>query len=324
MEQLLPIIDLHCDLLCYLEKDDSRTPHDPQVRCSLPQLKQGNVKVQVMAVFADTGKESSVSGERQINILKSITTDIRLLLAIENASGLLDEEEPLERCFSRIDKLQETGYSPLYIGMTWNPENRFGGGASVAAGLKSDGRELLHYMSGRHIAIDLSHASDALAYDILNEIDRHSLDVPVMASHSNARAVFDVPRNLPDDLIKEVIAREGVVGINYVSRLLGEGREPLMARHVDHMLSLGAMNSLAIGSDFFYCNDWAAALKMNPDETFYLGYDTAACHQAALQMYRSALGLDAEQMKKIAYGNALRFIGERAEWTIEHNMSEKF
>ena len=75
MKQLIPIIDLHCDLLCYLERDPSRTPFDAQVRCSIPQLQQGNVKLQVMAAFADTGKSSSIVGKRQIKICEFLSAN---------------------------------------------------------------------------------------------------------------------------------------------------------------------------------------------------------------------------------------------------------
>ncbi len=319
MEKFLTIIDLHCDLLCYLQKDHARTPFDPQVRCSLPQLQEGNVKTQVMAVFADTGKSSSIIGAEQIDIFLKLQNEnsffqygIDALLAIENASSLLDEEEPLTSCFNRLDNLKKEEISPLYIGMTWNPENRFGGGAATSIGLKPDGKTLLHYLDGKGIAIDFSHASDPLATEILNEIDRSGFNIPVIASHSNARAVYDIPRNLPDFLIKEIVRRKGLIGINYVTRLLGEGKNPLMAAHIAHMLSLGAEHTLAIGSDFFYSDDWAATLNIKPEETFYSEYPTAATHQKVLKMVQSTLNLSKEQLERFACGNVEQFL-ERNE-----------
>lgn len=307
---MINLVDLHCDLLCYLEKCPSRTPFDPEVRCSLPQLSEGGVKVQVMAVFCETAKGSSVKGKRQMALFKELPlkgSGVQALLAIENGSSLVDEEEPLGEAFSQINTLIEEGIAPCYIGMTWNQENRFGGGAETSIGLKADGRSLLEFLNEKSIAIDISHASDRLAEEILDEIDRRGWRIPLLASHSNARAVYPVPRNLPDPLIKEVIARGGLIGINYVTRIAGEGREPQMARHIAHILSLGGENALAIGSDFFYSDDFAEALKIKKEETFYPDIQHAAHHQRALQHYRES-GLSEETLHAIAYKNALRFM----------------
>ncbi len=69
-------------------------------------------------------------------------------------------------------------------------------------------------MNEIRIAVDLSHTSDRLADEILNEIDRKGYTMGVIASHSNARKVCHHPRNLPDHLIKEIVARKGIIGIN--------------------------------------------------------------------------------------------------------------
>lgn len=77
---------------------------------------------------------------------------------------------------------------------------------------------------------------------------------PFTATHSNARAVAAHKRNLTDDMIREMVRRECLIGLNYFVAFLREDRnvESLddLYRHVDHFLSLGAEKCLALGSDF--------------------------------------------------------------------------
>lgn len=108
-----PIYDLHCDLLLYLSSDDKRTAHNRDVRCSIPQLREGNVVFQTMAVFAPTGENSVKKGMKQLEIFKRLSESypdftthgnptqidgkINAMFAIEGASGICDEEETIRR-----------------------------------------------------------------------------------------------------------------------------------------------------------------------------------------------------------------------------------
>ena len=78
----------------------------------------------------------------------------------------------MQEAFVRLDTLIREIGPILYISLTHHGENRFGGGNKADAGLKDDGEALLDYIDGKHIAIDLSHTSDALAHGIVNHIDR--------------------------------------------------------------------------------------------------------------------------------------------------------
>ena len=77
---------------------------------------------------------------------------------------------------------------------------------------------------------------------------------PFTATHSNARSVAAHKRNLTDDMIREMVRRECLIGLNYFVAFLRDDRnvESLddLYRHVDRFLSLGAEKCLALGSDF--------------------------------------------------------------------------
>lgn len=301
-----PIADLHCDLLCYLAFEKTRSPYDLAVRCSIPQLLAGPVNFQLLPIFTPTEEGSVASGLAQLKVYHTqlkqhavFGSTIRVQWAIENASALVSEEESLQEGLQRLG-IAFSSERPVYVSLTWNGENRFGGGAATPnVGLKGDGKELLRFLSGQGIAVDFSHASDPLAYDILEQIDKEKLSIPVIASHSNFRAVCDVPRNLPDPLAKEIFRRGGVIGLNFVRMFVGPENPTFFARQLAHGLQLGGENQLCLGADFFYGLDVPASSRQVPEVYWFSDYDNASCYGKVIQIWKKELGLSDETIKRI-------------------------
>ncbi len=280
MIQLMRIADFHCDLLWYLSNDSSRTVLDAESQSSVPFLKQGGVAIQTFPIYTATGANSVRQGEKQFEIFNRLShmdpdffgPRLRYKLAIENASSFCSEEEPLEHGLRRLESWH-TRYPIKYISLTWNEENRFGGGAATNIGLKEDGKMLLKWMSGKKIAVDLSHASDALGKDIIREIE--TVEITPVASHSNFRSVCSHPRNLPDRLAKAIAKSGGLIGLNMVRHFLGsKGPEDVIA-HIKHAQKLGIENHLCLGADFFGEID---AEKAHMKPYFFEGFSTSACY----------------------------------------------
>lgn len=269
-----PVIDLHCDLLAHMLNMPNPDPFKREgIGCSFPALAEGNVKLQVMAIFTATKKGSAALAVRQSEIfasllakysdhctlvhdastLSQITTSPKLgmIAAIENASGFCEEEESLDIGLERLEQIITNTTRILYIGFTHHAENRFGGGNNSEAGLKEDGETLLQYLNGKNIAVDLSHASDALAQDILDYLSKHNLEVPIMASHSNYRKVFNHVRNLPDDIAKEIIQRRGIIGVNFLRAFVNNEDPNALYQHIKYGIGLGGFNSICFGADYF-------------------------------------------------------------------------
>lgn len=312
-------IDLHCDLLCYLLEEGS-TINDRELGCSLPFLKQGNVKLQVMAIYSGTGGNSSVNGIKQSQIFSELIKSenfflfegenyknaenidkIGVIASIENASGFCSEDDTLESGFKNLETIIENAKKILYLGITHHTENRFGGGNNSEAGLKDDGKVLIDYIADRKIAIDLAHTSDQLAYGILNYIDQKNYRIPILASHSNYRSIQK--RNLPDELAQEVIKRKGLIGLNLIKDWLDDESPERLYEHIQHGLDLGGKDTIAYGLDFFHD-------KAHPDQSrypfFFEGYDNAS----AFNTINSRLEKDfsPELMEKISHANALKFL----------------
>lgn len=321
----LPIYDLHCDLLCYLANEPGRSAYDKAVRCSIPQLKEGGVRFQVMPIFTETGRGSTTKGAAQLNIFNKLSTSypehfclfnsqalegerVQVMLAIENASSFSEEEEPYEHWIERLDSFRNKAGKIVYISLTWNTENRFGGGAHTAVGLKRDGKLLLDYLHGKRIAVDLSHASDPLAFDILNYTEAQNLAIPIMASHSNLRAVTDAPRNLPDEIACEIWCRKGIIGLNFVRYFLGAETPLSFVRQLEHVFKLGGERQLCFGADFFYDNDIPAQYRKSSDDLFFPEFSNAAAYPKVMQLWQKHLQVDEEVLQGIAYKNLSLFL----------------
>ncbi len=313
------VIDLHCDLLDYLAEGMGRTPLDADSNCSLLQLKEGHVGIQVFAIFSETVPGSSKVGERQLTCfeamlkdypesVRSASSDYKLAeeligaLAIENGSAFLEEKEPLDFFFKRVERIRER-FPLAYVGLTWNTENRFGGGCQTRVGLKSDGAEVLDYLANAGIAIDLSHASDQLAYDILDTIHKKGLALTPIASHSNYRAVLDVPRNIPDEFAREIFQFGGIVGLNFFRAFLGKSQQAIV-EHLSHGLSLGGEKGICFGADFLGAIVSSTLLYPKP---FYIEpFSNSSSYPELLEFLGEYFS--EEQVKGMAFDNVQRFL----------------
>ncbi len=301
--------DLHCDLLSYLAAREGRDLYNEESRCALPQLKRGGVSFQALAIFCETKKGSTHSGLKQLAAFQAFCPSfakegIKVALALENASTFAEEGESLEEVFLRFERFQKVA-APLYVSLTWNTENRFGGGNASSIGLKRDGEALLTYLSGQGIAIDLSHTSDALAIDVMEFIDKKALKLKLLASHSNFRKVRDHKRNLPCDIASEIIRRKGLVGINLFRAFVGDKFSTNLIEMIEHGLCLGGENALCFGADFFCDTDFSTALSYTPP-FFHEAFSNASCYpkiQHLLTPY-----FPSEIIEKIFYANVLSFL----------------
>lgn len=189
---------------------------------------------------------------------------IAALLTIEDAGALEGSLENLKTVYEQGVRL---------ITLTWNYINGVGfpnfklnmdGSGNITEkpnftkpntefGLTSFGIELLREMENLGIIVDVSHLSDAGFYDVLKYSKK-----PFVASHSNARAVTNVVRNLTDDMIKKLADKGGVTGINFCSNFVkptpykGEAFTYIddLVKHIKYIKNIGGIDVLALGTDF--------------------------------------------------------------------------
>lgn len=160
--------------------------------------------------------------------------------------------EGMEPVGDRLERLEQYARWGTRVGMlTWNEKNLLatGAGGDPDRGLTALGREALRRMQRLGILPDVSHTSDQTFWDILKQAEG-----PVIASHSNCRALCNVRRNLTDDQLRAIRDTDGVVGVNVYHRFVhAEPRQQtaaMLARHAAHMAEVMGPEHVACGFDF--------------------------------------------------------------------------
>ena len=320
-----PIIDMHCDLLSYLCVVPEANPYaKDDIVCAIPWLIQGGVRTQVMAIYTDVRPESMRLASKQAKIfsglLKNNAVDLAfanedffnnwekqrqvgIIASVENAAGFGNETASWPEIHAQFDSILKQVGRIAYISLTHHTENRFGGGNYTdGIGLKDDGKKLLDYMAGKQIPIDLSHTSDLLAEGILNHIEAENLDVSVIASHSNFRSIWNHRRNLTDEFAKEIIHRDGIIGVNFLRAFLDTDVPERLFEHILHGFEIGAEQNICFGADFFYTKNFGDPSRI----PFYFPLaENAGKYPSILDSL--TIDLKEAQLKDLAFGNAHRF-----------------
>lgn len=211
------------------------------------------------------------------------------ILTVEEGGIINGKMEYLEELYRQGVRL---------ITLTWNHENCIGFPNSrepkvMNQGLKPFGIEVVNRMNELGMVIDVSHLSDGGFWDVIKYSTK-----PVVASHSNARALCNHPRNLTDDMIKALAEKGGVVGVNFYPYFLHESGKATVediANHTWHMYQVGGEDVVAIGTDFDGFDEGKLDIK----------------HMGEMNRVYDAIkkrGFSERQMDKFWNGNILRVL----------------
>lgn len=197
----------------------------------------------------------------------------------------------------------------VFSTIAYDRANRFGGGFTEPAFHLTDaGRTFLDAMAHARMVLDLSHAGHRTANDALDHVSKRGSRLPVIATHTGCHAVYDHPRNLPDDALVRICAMGGIVGIHTMTFGLDpedKSLEPFV-RHVRYAVELLGEDCVAIGSGGVYRTmDPAAQQELfDPPEL-----NTASRMDVIAD--RLSLEFPSRVVDKIIGGNAYRFFLER-------------
>lgn len=288
----MKMIDAHCDVLWriwarkYQQNEKLERPfyHDADwLQVTAAKLKKGGVDLQACAIYIDEPFSRQRPFDVAIEMIdlfyKEIVSDETIVIRnrddlIEwkkgNKLGILLTLEGAEAVEADVVKL-ETLYrlGVRWVGLTHNPANAVadGVGEERGAGLTHFGKKFVAELNQLYIGIDVSHLSEKGFWDVV-ELSAQ----PIFATHSNAKAVYPHRRNLTDDQIKAIIAKDGMIGITYVPYFTA-GTVPVTIKelllHIEHILSLGGEKHVGLGSDFDGISDTIQGLS-NSSETYNL------------------------------------------------------
>lgn len=306
------MIDLHCDtIMQLLDHPDSGDLYRNTWKIDIEKLQKAHSKVQDFALFINLGETNDPYG-RYEEMRNLCTTQIYLygehiqhVLSYQDVesvyeSGKIGALMSIEEggvLGGDLDKLKQAYQDGVrLITLTWNYPNGLGEPhcGEQHKKLTPKGIEFVEAMQDLGIIVDCSHLNDA-GTEQLGDI----LDVPFVASHSNAREVTAHTRNLPDNLIKLIANKGGVIGLNFAQSFLGTSpvsRIDDIVKHGLYLINKGGEDVVALGTDF-------DGIKPNTEikdasEMFRL-YDA----------FKEA-GLSVEQCEKLFWKNADRLLKE--------------
>jgi membrane dipeptidase len=233
------VIDTHNDVTTPMTNDDydlSGTPPTPY-RTSIERMKKGGLTAEFFSLYVKPWYvEHGGAARRTLDMIDSVyraverhprdlmfatsVADIRrakrqgkiaALMGIEGGHAI-EDSLPTLREFYRL--------GVRYMTLTWNNTNNWadaGRGEKKHHGLSDFGKDVVREMNRLGMMVDVSHVSDETMSDAL-DVSK----APIIASHSSARALSNVPRNIPDDLLKRIAKNGGVVQVNFYSEFVDE------------------------------------------------------------------------------------------------------
>lgn len=177
--------------------------------------------------------------------------DIAIIPAVENGYTIGQDIGLLARFRERGVRymtLTHNGHNDLADAAI--PLPALGNEKTLHGGLSAIGREAIAQMNAHGIVVDVSHAAKST---MMQAAEQSSM--PVVASHSCARALCDHPRNLDDEQLRLLRDKGGVIQITAMSSFLKPAREGKasvrdMARHVRHVANLIGVEHVGVSSDF--------------------------------------------------------------------------
>ena len=307
-------IDMHCDTLSELLP--AETLEENSLCVDRKRMEQTKMLAEFFAcfVYVPDGKweeayqkvmemvarmECETKENKKLKLIKT-AKDLEYAEREELNLALLTVEEGgvLNGNRNRLEELYQRGVR--LITLTWNYENCIGypnsrNAQEMQKGLKSFGRQGEEEMNERGMLVDVSHLSDGGFWDCIRLSKK-----PIIASHSNARALCAHPRNLSDEMLCALGECGGVVGLNFYPQFLQSDRSAEVldiAKHGMHILQKAGEDSVALGTDF----DGFEAGK-----NWIRGIEEIECVWDALKK----AGMTERQLDKLSYQNVKRVLGE--------------
>ncbi len=223
-----------------------------------------------------------------INLAYS-AADVRKNYDNGKMSAILTVEGPAGFGFDAalLQDLYNVGFRITTLG--WNEQNILAGSHKTGGGLTDAGREFVKEAQRLGFIIDVSHISDEAFWDIMKITEK-----PIIASHSNSRAVCDHSRNLTDDMFRAICETGGVAGFNQCAPFVGTQPDlDTVCDHFLHFLELDPDGShIALGGDFDGCDELSRGI-------------TGVESYPAMADRMLARGIGEAQLYKIYWENAL-------------------
>jgi membrane dipeptidase len=232
---------------------------------------------------------SEIEKNRRKIRLAYTAQDVRDNLEKGIMSAILTIEGPAGISFDPglLNDLYLVGFRMTTLG--WNEQNLLVGSHKTGGGLTDTGRLYVKEAQKVGMIVDVSHISDEGFWDIIEITEK-----PIVATHSNSRAVCGNSRNLTDDMFKAICRTGGVAGFNQCAPFVGENCDlDTACDHFLHFLELDPEGDhIALGGDLDGCDELPA------------GFDGVQSYPALARRLLER-GVNEQILRKIFWENAL-------------------
>lgn len=306
------MIDLHCDtMMQLLDHPDSGDLYRNTWKIDIEKLQKAHSKIQDFALFINMGETNDPYGRYEemrnlcVSQIHNYGEHIQHVLSYQDVESVyksgkigalmsIEEGGVLGGDLNKLKQAYQDGVR--LITLTWNYPNGLGEPhcGEQHKKLTSKGVEFVEAMQELGIIVDCSHLNDA-GTEQLGDI----LEVPFIASHSNARELRTHTRNLPDNLIRLIANKGGIIGLNFAQNFLGTSpisRIEDIVRHGLYLIDKGGEDVAALGTDFDGIPPDTEIADMSQMSRLYDAFKEA--------------GLSVEQCEKLFWKNADRLLKE--------------
>ena len=238
-------------------------------------------------------KLHDVAGQSELTVVTS-KQDVERLIAgrqsddnVIGAIYLIEGAHPLQGDIENLDRLFDKGLR--IVGLTHFFDNELGGSLHGASheGLSEFGRRVVRRANELGMIIDIAHSSPAMVADVLGLSTS-----PVILSHGGLNGVCDSPRNLPDELMKQLAAAGGLIGIGYWDGAVCDSSPAGIVKSIRYAIDLLGEDHVALGSDY--------------DGAVTVAFDTSELAILTETMLRS--GFSENEIRKVMGDNVKHFL----------------
>ncbi len=270
------ILDSHCDTPMFFTENSKENitmfgTRSDKVLVNLPKMTEGRLDASIMVAYLPQGERNEEAYKAATAKANRLLTQIdEIVQANSDRVGFAESSSDILRLKAQGKKAIlrgiENGYAIgkdiglleqfkhrgiVYMTLCHNGDNDIcdsARGNEEHGGLSDFGREVVQQMNRLGILVDLSHASEKSFYDAL-ELSK----VPIVCSHSSARALCDHPRNLTDDQMRALAKADGVAQTTvYQGFLRTDGQATIIdaVEHLCHAAKIMGVEHVGLGTDF--------------------------------------------------------------------------
>lgn len=272
-------LDTHCDTPMFFPQGIHFDQRDPRILVDMHKMAEGHQDAVIMAAYLPQPKLGEtfsskvafkVDGPLQYadlifdKIEEIVNANNRYLSIARTPSDLYEDKRKgrrsimlgienglaLNHDISNVRYFARRGV--VYITLCHNGDNDIcdsARGCNTHGGVSRFGEQVIKEMNRCGIMVDLSHAGEKSFYDALSISSK-----PIVCSHSNCKALCDVPRNLTDDQLRALAKHGGVAHITlYHGFLCNDSQEATVMdaiAHLEHAISIMGIEHVGLGTDF--------------------------------------------------------------------------